>query len=201
MKKIFYITLIALVLPVINVYAQKSINYDFYIGTWRYVNTKTNEELTIKFRETTHQVPPIFGGHIEECLAGVYIHTKNGQIILDNSDQFMSNIEAMKMPIYAAGDTPFPDTLFISVADYGRLWKGQPKGGGGRLIIESNNPKKIRWQIKGYERLWINEEGHAAGFSIPTDAVFTKVEENENDRSKDKDSKDSKDDKDSKGVR
>ena len=200
MKKIFYITLIVLVLPIIDIHAQKSINYDFYIGTWRYVNTKTNEELTIKLRETTHQVPPIFGGHIEECLAGVYIYKKNGQIIIDNSDQFMSNFHVFDMPIYASGDPPTPNRLFLGVRDYGKLWNGKPKGGIGLIIIESNNPKKIRWQVGDSEGIWI-DEAPPAGFSIPTDAVFTKVEENENDRSKDKDTKDSKDDKDSKGVR
>ena len=76
MRNLLYIILATLILPIVNISAQQNINYDFYIGTWRYTNTSMNEELTIKLRETTYSVPQIFGGHTEECLVGIYIQEK-----------------------------------------------------------------------------------------------------------------------------
>jgi len=177
MKRLFYITLATLILPIVNISAQQNINYDFYIGTWRYTNTSMNEELTIKLREATYSVPQIFGGHTKKCLVGIYIYKKNGQIIHDTSSQFTSNKPAIEMPIYASSSTTNPSRLYLAIDDYGKMKNGVPKSGIGLLFLESSsNPKKIRWQIGESEGIYIAGEGPPLGFSIPTDLVFTKVE-------------------------
>ena len=176
MKRIIYITLAILILPIANINAQQNINYDFYIGTWRYTNTSTNEELTIKLRESTVTLPPIYGGHTITCLAGIYIYKKNGQIIHDTSDQF-SNIPADEMPICVLKNTENPGRSTLSVRDYGKMKDGWPKSGSGLLIlVSSTNPKKIRWMVETPEGTYTEETAPPIGFSIPTDVIFTKVE-------------------------
>ena len=180
MKRLFYITLAMLILPITNISAQQNVNLTPYTGTWKYTNPSTKEELTIKLRETTQQVPQIFGGHIEKCLVGIYIYKKNGQVIIDNSSQFTSNKSPLEMPIYAgssADDGRIPNTLSLSIEDYGKMKNGRPKSSDGLLVlISSSTPKKIQWQIKERRGTFFEEDMPPLGFTIPTDAIFTKVE-------------------------
>ena len=204
MKRILYIVIIILmlILPVSNISAQQNVNLSPYIGTWKYTNISTKEELIIKLRETTYTNPY---GQTGQRLVGTYIYIKYDQTIHDNSSQFMSDLSAIQMPIFASAGVdsePNPTRLILYVKDYGKMKNGLPKTSEGWLIlVSSSNPRQIRWQVEEPEGLYIAGSAPPLGFSFPTDVIFTKVEENENDRSKDKDTKDSKDDKDSKGVR
>ena len=178
MKRLLYITLAILILPIVNIKAQQNIRYDSYIGTWKYTNSSTKEELTIMLKESSVKLPQIYGGHTIKCLAGVYIYKKNGQIILDTSNQFTDNKPANEMPISASNSSNTdPSKLVLSVRDYGKMKNGRPKTGSGLLIsVSSTNPKKIRWQIGDSEGAYIAGTAPPVGFSIPTDVIFTKVE-------------------------
>ena len=73
MRRILYITLLVLILPLSNIRAQQNVNFSQYIGTWKYTNTSTKEEFTIKLRETTYRYQ---NGPLEQCLVGVYIYIR-----------------------------------------------------------------------------------------------------------------------------
>ena len=70
MRRLFYITLAILILPIVNINAQQNVNLSPYIGTWKYTNSSTKEELTIKIRETTYT----YQGNTTKCLVGIYIY-------------------------------------------------------------------------------------------------------------------------------
>ena len=177
MRRLFYITLAILILPIVNISAQQSVNLTPYVGTWRYTNSSTKEELTIKIRETTYTNSH---GRSGQRLVGIYIYLKNGQTIHDNSNQFMSNISAIQMPIFASAGINSeinPTKLILYVTDYGKMKDGLPKTSEGWLtLVSSTNPKKIRWQVEEPEGIYIAGTAPPIGFSIPTDVIFTKVE-------------------------
>ena len=71
MKKIFYTTLTLLILSLSNINAQSNEDYSFYVGTWKYTNTTTGEEFTIRLRDTT--VIDSFD-YTSKTLVGIYIY-------------------------------------------------------------------------------------------------------------------------------
>ena len=177
MKKILYITLFFLILPISNIRAQQSANLTPYTGTWRYTNSATSEEFTIKLRETTYTYqndPP------KQCIIGVYIYKKSGQVIHDNSSEFMSSISATRMPIYVSmggSKEANPSRLCLYVRDYGKMKDGRPKLSVGWLtLISSSNPNQLKWQPEEQEAIYMMGDAPIPGFSIPVDIILTKVE-------------------------
>ena len=176
MKKILYITLFILIFPISNIRAQQSANLTPYTGTWRYTNSATGEEFTIKLRETTYTYqndPP------KQCIIGVYIYKKSGQVIHDNSSEFMSNISATIMPIYASSSmkSGVPGRLILSVRDYGKMKNGLPKVSDGWLtLISLSNPNQLKWQPEEREAIYMMGDAPVPGFSVPVDIILTKVE-------------------------
>ena len=71
MRRLLFITLTILILPIANISAQQNVNLTPYVGTWKYTNSSTKEELTIKLRETTYRYQ---NGPLEQCLVGIYIY-------------------------------------------------------------------------------------------------------------------------------
>ena len=153
-------------------------NLDFYVGTWRYTNTTTKEEFTIKLRKSIHTAY----NAKKDCVVGAYTYKKNGVVILDNMNEFLiDKAVGLPGPIYASNakaniSDSNPNELYLSVRDYGLVSDGVPKYGIGSIIIVStSNPKKIRWILEDPEGVYI--QGHwLPGFSIPTDAIFTKID-------------------------
>ena len=176
MRRILYITLLVLILPISNINAQQNVNLNPYVGTWKYTNASTKEEFTVVLRETTYRYQ---NEPLEQCIVGIYIYKKNGQIIYDNSSQFTSNVSAIKMPIYAGTSVKSgtPSKLIFYVKDYGKMKNGSPKTSEGWLtLISSSNPKQLRWQPEEPEGVYVAEQAPIPGFSIPTDIILTKVE-------------------------
>ena len=178
MKRLLFIIGLNLVLS-FSLYAQVS-GYSFYVGTWKYTNTGTKEEFTIRLRDTTNQASPFFGGEIYECMVGTYTYKKNGVVILDNMEMFNDkSVKALRMPIFITSgqDNGYTDML-LQARDYGTIVRGRPKSSIGDFqLVSSGNPKQIRWIIgekEGVRVVGINDE--PPGFSIPTDIILTKVE-------------------------
>ena len=167
-----------------NIRQWYSANIDFYVGTWRYTNTPTNEEFTIKLRKAVHTSS--LSMIREECIVGAYILKKNGVVVLDNMNEFMNDrsVDGVDIPIYAtnARETAAavnPNMLRTTVLDYGILRPSSnvPKYGIGSItIVSTSNPKKIQWVLKDPPGARI--VGHSApmGFSIPTDIILTKID-------------------------
>ena len=185
MRKITYIFAF-LLLSASSTYGQNirqwyTANIDFYVGTWRYTNTSTNEEFTIKLRKTVYTSSSLVR---RDCIVGAYTYKKNGAVVLDNMNEFMIDRTEFPGPIYATNvrETAAavnPNKLETTVQDYGILTpaSGRPKSGRGTItIISTGNPKKIHWELKDTEGARI--VGHSApmGFSIPTDIVLTKID-------------------------
>jgi len=185
MRKTIYIFAF-LLLSTSSIYGQNirqwySANLDFYVGTWRYTNTTTNEEFTIKLRKTIYISHSLIR---RDCIVGAYILKKNGAVVLDNMNEFMTDRSEFPGPIYAsnARETAAavnPNKLETTVQDYGILYPSSewPKSGIGTItIVSTSNPKKIQWVLKDPPGARI--VGHSApmGFSIPTDIVLTKID-------------------------
>ena len=172
-----------------NIKQLYSTNLDFYVGTWRYTNTATNEEFTVNLRKTvfiSSSLDSDLDMISEECIVGAYIYKKNGVVVLDNMDEFMNDIsdEDVWIPVYAsnANETASavnPNKLWTTVEDYGILYpsSAHPKSGMGTITIVSEaNPKQIHWTLKDFEGARIAGHSPPLGFSIPTDIILTKVE-------------------------
>ena len=160
---------------------QYGANLDFYIGTWRYTNTTTKEEFTIKLRKSIYTAY----GISQDCVVGTYTYKKNGVVVMDNMNEFMTDKSVgLPAPIYAsntraAPSTPNPNELDTSIQDYGILWPDStlPKSGLGTItIVSTSNPKKIQWQLKDREGVRIEGLHPPMGFSIPTDIILTKID-------------------------
>ena len=185
MRKIIYIFTL-LLLSVSSMHGQSieqwySTNLDFYVGTWRYTNTPTNEEFTIKLRKSVYTAYNIR----EDCVVGAYTYKRNGVVVLDNMNEYTKDRSmGVHVPIFAsnASETASlsnPNRLRSEVEDYGILWPDSklPKSGQGIITIVSTvNPKKIRWELKDGEGPRIVGHHPPMGFSIPTDIILTKVE-------------------------
>ena len=159
-----------------------STNLDFYVGTWRYTNTTTKEEFTIKLRKSVY----ITMTNIKwDCVVGAYTYKKNGVVVLDNMNKYMNDRSiGNPVPIYATNSRETaaelnPNELEASIQDYGILWPGSalPKSGRGVItIVSTGNPKKIHWELKDSEGIVIIDHTPPPGFSIPTDMILTKIE-------------------------
>ena len=168
MNKKFIIIFTIAILFATNLYAQ---NLSSYEGTWRYTNTSTNEEFTIKLRKTVGQ----FSWGSEECLVGAYLYKRNDTIVLDNMNMFNSNIEPDDMPILV-----FSNPIGLYVFDYGIITRGKPKFVGGSLVLirENDGTVKLLWKLedaKGAMLVGINDVPR--GFTIPSDVALLKVQE------------------------
>ena len=182
MKKIIYIFTF-LLLSTSGMYGQNithgyGANLDFYVGTWRYTNTSTKEEFTIKLRKSVYTAY----NTRKDCVVGAYTYKKNGVVILDNMDKFTNNRSpGNSVPIYASNakaniSDSNPNELYLSVRDYGLVSDGVPKYGIGNITINSTgNPKKIRWVLEDPEGVYIKGDW-LPGFTIPTDIILTKIE-------------------------
>jgi len=156
-------------------------NLDFYVGTWRYTNTTTKEEFTIKLRKSVYTAYNIS----KDCVVGTYTYKKNGVVVLDNMSEFLIDKSVgLPAPIYASNakgtiSESNPNRLTASIQDYGILWPGStlPKSGQGVItIVSTGNPKKIHWALKDSEGIVIIDHTPPPGFSIPTDMILTKIE-------------------------
>ena len=184
-KTIFIFTF--LLLSIGSTYGQNirqwhSANLDFYVGTWRYTNTATNEEFTINLRKTVYISS--LSMIREDCIVGAYIYKKNGVLVLDNMDEFMVDRPIFPGPIYASNareteSAVNPNKLRTTVQDYGILSPAseRPKSGMGIITIVSvANPKQIHWTLEDPPGARIAGHSPPLGFSIPTDIVLTKIE-------------------------
>ena len=186
MRKIIYI-FIFLLLSICSTYGQSieqrySANLDFYVGTWRYTNTATNEEFTIKLRKSVYTAYNIS----KDCVVGTYVYKKNGVVVLDNTSEYMNDrsVEGVSIPIYAtnaraAAAAVNPNKLETTILDYGILRPSSnvPKYGMGSItIISTGNPKKIQWVLKDPPGARIVGYSAPMGFSIPTDIILTKID-------------------------
>jgi len=164
-----------------NVEQWHSTNLDFYVGTWRYTNTTTKEEFTIKLRKSVYTAYDIR----RDCVVGAYTYKKNGVVVLDNMNKYMNDRSVGNpVPIYAsnARETAAesnPNMLRANIEDYGILWPGSTsfKSGEGVItIVSTGNPKKIHWALKDSEGPRIVGHHPPLGFTIPTDMILTKIE-------------------------
>ena len=185
MRKIIYIFTL-LLLSVSSMHGQSieqwySTNLDFYVGTWKYTNTTTNEEFTIKLRKSVYIAYNIR----RDCIVGAYMYKKNGVTILDNMNKYTDDRSiGNSVPIYASNANKTaslsnPNRLRGTIQDYGILWPDStlPKYGQGIITIVSTvNPKKIRWELKDGEGPRIVGHHPPMGFSIPTDIILTKID-------------------------
>ena len=149
-------------------------NLSSYEGTWRYTNTSTNEEFTIKLRKTIGQ----FSYGNEECLVGSYIYKKSGVVILDNMDMFNNNsVYPTKMPILVS---PREGELILYVNDYGIITRGKPKfvdGWMGMLVVKPGETAKLTWKLEEVEGDIPDIISDVPrGFTIPDDIILTKVQ-------------------------
>lgn len=162
----------------ITVYAQE-ITLDFCVGTWKYENPSTGEEFIMKLRKTQYEIPHAFGGGMQDCLVGVYLHKKNGIILTDCMNKFLDNIKGNYFPIWITGDN---NPLYLSIKDYDKKnGHGKVKiiGGSSRLSFYSQSPKQLRMVLKddGHEGVYVDaNDMYPLGTSLPTDIILTKIE-------------------------
>ena len=179
MKKFFI--LVSLLIIFTNLYSQTS-NLNFLIGEWKWTDANGAIEFIIKLRKTQYTLSSYFGGGTKECVVGTYVYKKNGQILIDNSEEQNQNDEPIQFPIWIDAE------LGLGVRDYLTINnKGQKKylSGFSKIeIVSENSPKQIRWIINdNREQLIVtidSDDGEdyffPEGTSLPTNIILTKVE-------------------------
>ena len=125
---------------------QETTNLDFYAGTWKYTNSSTNEEFTLKLRVSNYS--SYFNNILYEngCLVGAYEYKHNGTIVANCMDKYNLDSLAILMPVYATNaavnTNPNPNELYMFVIDYG---VNKTTFSNSLTIVSATNPKQIRW--------------------------------------------------------
>jgi len=178
MKKILIVILFCFSITYIS--AQPA-NLDWYVGTWKYENTSTGEELIIKLKKSQEVVPPTFGGGIEECLVGVYRYKKNNLILADKLDLFNENLVPFGCPgtISIGRDISH---LMLCIKDY-TITNGRGKyktiSIPSTVVYNTSSPKTIKWKLVVEEQEYFYYEQidrFPEGTNLPIEIVLTKVE-------------------------
>ena len=152
---------------------------DFCTGTWRYTNQTAGEVFTMKLKKCTLNIPDDWGGGTEECVTGAYIFSKNGRTIIDCMNMYsMSYKDVFDYPIIILNINS--TTATFSIKDYFKKngW-GKPKRfTDGQLNIISQNPPKIKIEIKAGEGLVMNSKDvFPEGITFPSEMILTKIAE------------------------
>lgn len=178
MKKILIILLFCFSITYIS--AQPA-NLDWYVGTWRYENTSTGEELIIKLKRSQFTELPIFGSEIVDCLVGVYRYKANNQIIVDKLNLFNLDLEPYDCPITLSSRKSI-SLLSLSVIDYS-ITNGRGKFKSinvpSTVVYNTSSPKTIKWKLVVEEQEYFYYEQidrFPEGTNLPFEIVLTKVE-------------------------
>ena len=152
---------------------------DFCVGTWRYTNQTAGEVFTMKLKKCTRYILACWGGGTEECVTGAYIFSKNGRTIIDCMNMYsMSYKDVFDCPIIILNINS--TTATFSIKDYFKKngW-GKPKRfTDGQLTIISQNPPKIKIEIKAGEGLVMNSKDvFPEGITFPSEMILTKIAE------------------------
>src|SRR5574344_197679 len=152
---------------------------DFCVGTWRYTNQTAGEVFTMKLKKCTRYILACWGGGTEECVTGAYIFSKNGRTIIDCMNMYpMSYKDVFDYPIIILNINS--TTATFSIKDYFKKngW-GKPKRfTDGQLTIISQNPPKIKIEIKAGEGLVMNSKDvFPEGITFPSEMILTKIAE------------------------
>ena len=178
MKKILIILLFCFSITYIS--AQPA-NLDWYVGTWKYENTSTGEELIIKLKRSQFTELPIFGSEIVDCLVGVYRYKANNQIIVDKLNLFNLDLEPYDCPITLSSRKSI-SLLSLSVIDYSITnGRGKFKSINVPSTVEyiSSSPKTIKWKLVVVEQEYFYYEQidrFPEGTNLPREVILTKVE-------------------------
>ncbi|MFA6704460.1 MAG: DUF6705 family protein [Bacteroidales bacterium] len=177
MKKILFIALLLVGLNATS-FAQ-TFPIDFCTGTWRYTNQDAGEVFTMKLKKCTRYILACRGGGTEECVTGAYIFSINGRTIIDCMNMYsMSYKDVFDYPIIILNINS--TTATFSIKDYFKKngW-GKPKRfTAGQLTIISQNPPKIKIEIKAGEGLVMNSKDvFPEGITFPSEMILTKITE------------------------
>ena len=178
MKKILLTILFCLSITFLSA---QNINLDWYVGTWKYENTSTGEELIIKLKKSQFTNLPVFGGAVEDCLVGVYKYTKNHQILVDRLDLLNENIVPFSCPItISSGKSSL--RFLLCVVDY-TIVNGREKyktiDVPSTVEYISSSPKTIKWKLVVVEQEYFYYEQidrFPEGTNLPREVILTKVE-------------------------
>ena len=161
-----------------TLYSQQ-ITLDFCVGTWEYTNPATGEEFLMKLKKSQIKISRFFGGGVEECLVGGYIHKRNNAIFMDCMQEFDKNQDAISFPIWLGVSN---NALDLMIKDYNmRNLRGEKKviGFPSKVYLYSISPKQIRIELvpDGMERVYLDEKDvFPVGTSLPGNMILTKVE-------------------------
>ena len=165
----------------VNFLFAQNINLDWYVGTWKYENTSTGEELIIKLKRSQFIELPIFGSGIVDCLVGVYRYKANNQTIVDKLDLFNLDLEPYDCPI-TLSSRKSTLLLSLSIIDYS-ITNGRGKFKSinvpSTVVYNSSSPKTIKWKLVIEEQeyfYYAQIDRFPEGTNLPIEIILTKVE-------------------------
>lgn len=158
-----------------------------YVGAWKYESG--NEMVVLRIRDTVRF--SIAGNSTDSCLAGTYKYTRNDTVIVDNMDMYHYSGDPMHMPVYlilgpedAMGNVFsmcmfFEDTKTGKSSLYCRInyFFGRHAPQLTWHLVDEKDT--IIWETFGSDDEEYNDymrKKKIAGWSIPNDITFVKVE-------------------------
>lgn len=161
--------------PLVQVMENK--DYNYYVGTWRWVDSTTQSELIIKLvlSKTTEPDWEI------SYLKGAYLYKKDGIVVADYLEELNENKKFVYYPIYIFCDRE--NNMNLTVRDYlikngNNVFKRH--GGSSFIKYTSSLPEQIYWKIidNKYAGVLYTDENkvYPPGISLPEDIILTKVE-------------------------
>ena len=171
---------IATLLFSITGYAQINFaNLDFFVGTWKYEDSVTGDELTVKFKRSHYLSPR---NEIIYCIVCAYTYKKYGSVVTDCMNKFDAPLEPHAMPIYASNTSTHLNLnelgwLYMFFDDYGRF---SPNGTMKRthnnqlVVLSRYSPYQIQWTLEDQGGFFTADEMPPDDFSVPANVVLTK---------------------------
>ena len=161
-------------------YSQEQSVYDSYVGTWKWVDEKTDSEFMIILKKSKADWTKYNAG-TADCVVGVYKYKKEGVVIADNLDQISEHKEYNLFPVRlfpGRNHTRLSVTDFIVKNKYGH---NKDMGGSSnvKLIQNTEGSSQMQWTIVDDDSGHVYMDSNKAfpkGTSLPTNIVLTKVE-------------------------
>ena len=174
MKKIIHIILLSLLTTLL----QAQDTQDYYVGTWKWEDQRSNSEIIIQLKTYTGVWGYLGNTSSYTVLVGAYSYKKDGVIVANFLNEFGENYSS-----YASYPIAIWDMKYLGIRDFLLTnGEGAPKyiEGSSRIEHVSSNPDKIKWTLV--------DDAHSGdiiadpkllepqGISLPKEIVLTKVE-------------------------
>ena len=161
-------------------YSQEQSVYDNYVGTWKWVDEKTDSEFVIILKKGLADLT-LFNRGIKECIIGVYRYKKNGVIVADNTNEISDIKEYLKYPIVIKKN--IQSIMKLNIIDYllkNKLGENKYMTGSSNVKLTERSDGKLQMQLiivdDGYYTYTDDMRLFPKGTSLPTNIVLTKVE-------------------------